>query len=591
MGAWEQIYDPLNNMWLSAAVAFIPIACFLLCLLVLKLKGYIAGFITVIVATLVAFYAYKMPFSLIGASFVQGFAQGMWPIAWIIIAAIFLYKLSVKSGSFEVIKQSVMTITPDHRIQVILIGFCFGSFLEGAIGFGGPVAITAALLVGLGLRPLYAAGLCLIANTAPVAFGAVGIPIIAMSNLVGVEQYSVAAMVGRMLVPLSLTIPFFIVFLMDGIKGVRETFPAILVAAVSFTATQFISSNYLGAELPDIVSAVVSLVCTTAFLKFWSPTNIFRLDDLKDFSNHEKLEFVKVFKAWLPFILLIICVIIWTQPWFKAIFEAKKILFENPDLLINGAIALPKESFFFSIKPIIDDAGATIGYYQIGALNYTQVSMAFNPLTSVITDPSGNPIKIDLPINLIALQAGTAILVAAFLTIAFLRIKSSVAEEALGDTLKEMAIPCITIGLVVAFAFISKNSGMSATLGIAFAKTGDLFAFFSPVIGWLGVFITGSDTSSNLLFGPLQQVTAQELGIKETLFLAANSVGGVVGKMISPQSIAIACAAVGLVGKESELFRFTLKYSIAFIILIGIWTAIIAMFLSSIIPDAVALPK
>lgn len=591
MGAWEQIYDPLNNMWLSAAVAFIPIACFLLCLLVLKLKGYIAGFITVIVATFVAFYAYKMPFSLIGASFVQGFAQGMWPIAWIIIAAIFLYKLSVKSGSFEVIKQSVMTITPDHRIQVILIGFCFGSFLEGAIGFGGPVAITAALLVGLGLRPLYAAGLCLIANTAPVAFGAVGIPIIAMSNLVGVEQYSVAAMVGRMLVPLSLTIPFFIVFLMDGIKGVRETFPAILVAAVSFTATQFISSNYLGAELPDIVSAVVSLVCTTAFLKFWSPTNIFRLDDLKDFSNHEKLEFVKVFKAWLPFILLIICVIIWTQPWFKAIFEAKKILFENPDLLINGAIALPKESFFFSIKPIIDDAGATIGYYQIGALNYTQVSMAFNPLTSVITDPSGNPIKIDLPINLIALQAGTAILVAAFLTIAFLRIKSSVAEEALGDTLKEMAIPCITIGLVVAFAFISKNSGMSATLGIAFAKTGDLFAFFSPVIGWLGVFITGSDTSSNLLFGPLQQVTAQELGIKETLFLAANSVGGVVGKMISPQSIAIACAAVGLVGKESDLFKFTLKYSLAFIILIGIWTAIIAMFLSSIIPDAVALPK
>ncbi|AAP77246.1 MULTISPECIES: lactate permease LctP family transporter [Helicobacter] len=591
MGAWEQIYDPLNNMWLSAAVAFIPIACFLLCLLVLKLKGYIAGFITVIVATLVAFYAYKMPFSLIGASFVQGFAQGMWPIAWIIIAAIFLYKLSVKSGSFEVIKQSVMTITPDHRIQVILIGFCFGSFLEGAIGFGGPVAITAALLVGLGLRPLYAAGLCLIANTAPVAFGAVGIPIIAMSNLVGVEQYSVAAMVGRMLVPLSLTIPFFIVFLMDGIKGVRETFPAILVAAVSFTATQFISSNYLGAELPDIVSAVVSLVCTTAFLKFWSPTNIFRLDDLKDFSNHEKLEFVKVFKAWLPFILLIICVIIWTQPWFKAIFEAKKILFENPDLLINGAIALPKESFFFSIKPIIDDAGATIGYYQIGALNYTQVSMAFNPLTSVITDPSGNPIKIDLPINLIALQAGTAILVAAFLTIAFLRIKSSVAEEALGDTLKEMAIPCITIGLVVAFAFISKNSGMSATLGIAFAKTGDLFAFFSPVIGWLGVFITGSDTSSNLLFGPLQQVTAQELGIKETLFLAANSVGGVVGKMISPQSIAIACAAVGLVGKESDLFKFTLKYSLAFIILIGIWTAIIAMFIPYIIPEAVALVK
>lgn len=577
-----QNFDPLGSIWLSAFMAFIPILCFLLCLLVFKLKGYQAGFITVIVATLIAFFTYDMPFSLIGASFVQGFAQGMWPIAWIIIAAIFLYKLSVKSGSFEVIKQSVMTITPDHRIQVILIGFCFGSFLEGAIGFGGPVAITAALLVGLGLKPLYAAGLCLIANTAPVAFGAVGIPIIAMANLVGVEQYEVSAMVGRMLVPLSLTIPFFIVFLMDGFKGVKETFPAILVAATSFTATQFISSNYLGAELPDIVSAVVSLACTTIFLKFWSPENIFRLDDLKDFSNHERLEFGKVFKAWLPFILLIICIVIWTQPWFKAVFEIKTQMFNE------NITSLPAESLFFTIKPIIDEATkATIGYNQIGVLNYTQVTMAFNSLAGGIIDPDGKAVGLNLGINFIAFQAGTAILVAAFLTIAFLRIKSSVAEEALGDTLKEMAMPCITIGLVVAFAFISKNSGMSGTLGKAFSETGSAFAFFSPVIGWIGVFLTGSDTSANLLFGTLQKVSANELGIKEALFLAANSVGGVVGKMISPQSIAIACAAVGLAGKESDLFKFTFKYSVAFIILIGIWTCIIAFFLNGIIPDIV----
>ncbi|RDU58004.1 L-lactate permease [Helicobacter sp. MIT 99-5507] len=577
-----QNFDPLGSIWLSAFMAFIPILCFLLCLLVFKLKGYQAGFITVIVATLIAFFTYDMPFSLIGASFVQGFAQGMWPIAWIIIAAIFLYKLSVKSGSFEVIKQSVMTITPDHRIQVILIGFCFGSFLEGAIGFGGPVAITAALLVGLGLKPLYAAGLCLIANTAPVAFGAVGIPIIAMANLVGVEQHAVSAMVGRMLVPLSLTIPFFIVFLMDGFKGVKETFPAILVAAISFTTTQFISSNYLGAELPDIVSAVVSLACTTIFLKFWSPENIFRLDDLKDFSNHERLEFGKVFKAWLPFILLIICIVIWTQPWFKAVFEIKTQMFNE------NITSLPAESLFFTIKPIIDEATkATIGYNQIGVLNYTQVTMAFNSLTGGIIDPDGKAVGLNLGINFIAFQAGTAILVAAFLTIAFLRIKSSVAEEALGDTLKEMAMPCITIGLVVAFAFISKNSGMSGTLGKAFSETGSAFAFFSPVIGWIGVFLTGSDTSANLLFGTLQKVSANELGIKEALFLAANSVGGVVGKMISPQSIAIACAAVGLAGKESDLFKFTFKYSVAFIILIGIWTCIIAFFLNGIIPDIV----
>ncbi|EAH5977641.1 L-lactate permease [Campylobacter upsaliensis] len=543
---YQQLTDPLGSIWLSALLAFLPIFCFLLCLLVFKLKGYQAGFITVIVASVVAFYAYGMPFSLIGASFVQGFAQGMWPIAWIIIAAIFLYKLSVKSGSFEVIKESVMTITPDHRIQVILIGFCFGSFLEGAIGFGGPVAITAALLVGLGLKPLHAAGLCLIANTAPVAFGAVGIPIIAMSNLVGVEQYEISAMVGRMLVPLSLSVPFFIVFLMDGVKGVKETFPAVLVAALSFTITQFISSNYLGAELPDIVSAVVSLACTTIFLKFWSPKNIFRLDDLTDFSHHTQLEFGKVFKAWLPFILLIVCIIVWTQPWFKAFFD-------------KGAV-----------------------------FDYTKVALSFNNIEGSIVDSAGKALSLNMDINLIALQAGTAILVAALLTIFFLRIKSNIVEEALGDTLKEMAMPCITIGLVVAFAFIAKNSGMSTTLGTAFATTGDAFSFFSPVIGWIGVFLTGSDTSANLLFGPLQQAAATSLAVPEALFLAANSVGGVVGKMISPQSIAIACAAVGLVGKESDLFKFTLKYSVGFIILIGIWTCIIAFLMPGIIPEVIA---
>ncbi|MBO7154846.1 MAG: lactate permease LctP family transporter [Campylobacter sp.] len=545
MTQWTQIYDPLGNIWLSALVAFLPILCFLVSLLVFKLKGYVAAFLTVVLASALALLVYDMPFSLIGASFVQGFAQGMWPIAWIIIAAIFLYKLSVKSGSFEVIKQSVISITPDHRIQVILIGFCFGSFLEGAIGFGGPVAITAALLVGLGLKPLYAAGLCLIANTAPVAFGAVGIPIIAMANLVGVEQYEVSAMVGRMLVPLSLTVPFFIVFLMDGFKGVKETFPAILVAAISFTVTQFISSNYLGAELPDIVSAVVSLICTTAFLKIWKPSNIFRLDDQTDFTNNTQLSNGEIFKAWLPFILLIVCIILWTQPWFKALFA------------------------------------------KGGIFDYTVVTLAANNVGTTIVDAAGKTIGLNLNISFIGLQAGTAILIAAFLSIWFLKIKANDAAECFWDTLKEMAIPCITIGLVVSFAFIAKNAAMSTTLGLAFAQTGDAFAFFSPVIGWIGVFLTGSDTSSNLLFGPLQQVTARELGVGEALFLAANSVGGVVGKMISPQSIAIACAAVGLVGRESELFKFTLKYSVAFIILIGIWTLIIAFFMQGIIPDIV----
>lgn len=548
---WIQNYDPLNNIWLSAGAAGIPIIVFLACLILFKLKGYQAGFITVVVAAVIAAYVYDMPGQLVGASFVQGFTNGMWPIAWIIVAAIFLYKLSVKSGSFEIIKQSVISITPDHRIQVILIGFCFGSFLEGAIGFGGPVAITAALLVGLGFKPMYAAGLCLIANTAPVAFGAVGIPITAMCDLVGVEQHAVSAMIGRLLVPLSFTVPFFIVFLMDGVKGVIQTFPGVLVTSTSFVVTQFFTSNYIGAELPDITSAMVALLCTTIFLRFWQPKVIFRLDDLKEFPKDNTLTAGVLFRAWVPFLLLIALIIIWTSAPFKSLFA-------------KGSI-----------------------------LEFTQVTIQFNNTVGTIMSPSVidptklSPVSVAQVVNLIAFQAGTAIFIAALLTIAFLRIKVADAAECYWETIKEMAIPIVTIGLVVAFASIAKNSGMSTTLGQAFATTGDGFAFFSPIIGWLGVFITGSDTSSNLLFGILQQASAQTLGIGESLFLAANSLGGVVGKMISPQSIAIACAAVGLVGRESDLFKFTFKYSLSFIILIGIWCLCVALFLPDMIPEVI----
>ena len=552
---WVQVYDPLNSIWMSALLAGLPIVCFLACLVVFKMKGYQAGFLTVLLAAIIAIVGYGMPAQLVGASFVQGFTNGMWPIAWIIVAAIFLYKLSVKSGSFEIIKQSVISITPDHRIQVILIGFCFGSFLEGAIGFGGPVAITAALLVGLGLKPLQAAGLCLIANTAPVAFGAVGIPITAMCDLVGVQQYSVSAMIGRLLFPLSLTVPFFIVFLMDGFKGIRQTFPAILVTALSFSVTQYFTSNSIGAELPDITSAVVSLACTTVFLKLWQPKEIFRFDGQTNFKSETTLTFTQVIRAWVPFILLIALIILWTSPWFQSLFG-------------KGAI-----------------------------LEFTKVTFVFNNTVGTVMSPNVldptvlSPVKIEQAVNLIAFQAGTAILVAALLTIAILKIKVADAQECFWDTLKEMALPIITIGLVVAFASIAKNSGMSTTLGLAFASTGDSFAFFSPIIGWLGVFLTGSDTSSNLLFGILQQASAQTLGVGEALFLAANSVGGVVGKMISPQSIAIACAAVGLVGRESDLFKYTLKYSIAFIILIGVWVLCVSLYLEDWIPEVVRVIK
>lgn len=544
-----QNYNPLGNVWLSALVAFLPILLFFISLVVLKLKGHIAGAITVVFAAIIAIFAYKMPMSFVAASFLYGFLYGLWPIAWIIVAAIFLYKLSVKSGYFDIMRESIIAITPDQRLQVILIGFCFGAFLEGAIGFGGPVAITAALLVGMGLRPLYAAGLCMIANTAPVAFGAVGIPIIAMAGVVGVDSLSISAMAGRMLPPLSLFVPFFLVFLMDGFKGIKETWPAILIAGLSFAIVQFITSNYMGPELPDIASAVVSIAALGIFLKFWKPKNIFKFDE--EIGGKSKLEaknypLSKIILAWSPFIILILMIIVWTHADFKALFGKDGVLaFSNvlfPIDTINGKI--------IQVAPVVAE---------------------------------NTPIKVVFNWNIIS-GIGTAIFITALISMAFLRVGVGVAVKTFGETLNEMKYAILTIGLVLSFAFISNYSGISASLAIALASTGNAFAFFSPIVGWIGVFLTGSDTSSNLLFGTLQQVTAKQLGISEVLFLAANSVGGVVGKMISPQSIAIACAAVGLVGRESELFRFTIKYSIIFVIIIGLFTAAIAFLMPWLIP-------
>ncbi len=547
---WQQTYTPIaDNLWISGFVALLPILLFLSCLVWFKVKGWIAAVLTVLLSAIIATAVYGMPIQMVFLSFVQGFLQGLWPIAWIIICAIFLYKISVKTGYFEILKQSVIAVTPDQRLQVILIAFCFGAFLEGAIGFGGPVAITAALLVGLGLRPLYAAGLCMIANTAPVAFGAVGVPITALGNAVGVNADLIAGMVGRMLPPLTMFVPFFIVFLMSGFRGVKETFPAVFVAAFSFCIVQYWSSNHIGPELPDIISAIVSIACTSIFLKFWQPKNIFVIEGESSGANvattQTQHSLNTVILAWMPFILLVIAIIVWQIPQFQSLFQKDGIFaFTSMSFEMSGL-----HNMVMEVSPIVKEN---------------------HHLSAVWKFP-------------IVLNAGTAILVAAILSIFVLRAKASMVVESAKETIKEMFIPVITIGLVVAFAFISKNSGQAATMGLALSHTGALFPLFSPFIGWIGVFLTGSDTSANLLFGPLQQVTARTLEMPEVLFLAANTVGGVVGKMISPQSIAIACAAVGLVGRESELFRFTLKYSIGFIIFIGIWTMIIVHLFPGII--------
>ncbi|GAA7268102.1 L-lactate permease [Helicobacter pylori] len=541
-----QVYDPLGHIWLSALVALSPIALFFISLIVFKLKGYSAGFLSLVLSILIALFVYKMPAQMVSASFFYGFLYGLWPIAWIVIAAIFLYNLSVKSGYFEILKESILTLTPDHRILVILIGFCFGSFLEGAIGFGGPVAITAAILVGLGLNPLYAAGLCLIANTAPVAFGAVGIPISAMASAVGVPAILISAMTGKILFFVSLLVPFFIVFLMDGFKGIKETFPAVFIAAFSFAGTQFLSSNYLGPELPGIISALVSLVATALFLKFWQPKRIFTSNGKEPTISTEKHHICKVIVAWMPFVLLTITIIIWTQPWFKALFKE------------GGALAF--SSFAFEFNSISQKVFKTV---------------------PIVTEATNFPVVFKFPL---ILTTGTSIFVAALLSMFLLRVKISDAIGVFGATLKEMRLPILTIGVVLAFAYVANYSGMSATLALALADTGHVFTFFSPVVGWLGVFLTGSDTSSNLLFGSLQQLTAQRLHLPEVLTLTANTVGGTLGKMISPQSIAIACAAVGLAGKESDLFKFTVKYSLIFVAIMGVVISAIAYLIPEVVP-------
>lgn len=553
MNTWTQVYDPFGNIWISAAVALIPIIFFFLALAVFRMKGYVAGFITVVLTVLVALFAYKMPFTMAMAATGYGFLYGLWPIAWIIIMSVFLYKISVKTGQFDVIRASVLSITNDHRLLVILIGFSFGAFLEGAAGFGAPVAITAALLAGLGLNPLYAAGLCLIANTAPVAFGAMGIPITVAGQVTGIDPHKIGQMAGHQLPFLSLFVPFFIVFLMDGFKGIRQTWPALFVAGSSFAITQFITATFLGPELPDITSALVSLISLALFLKVWQPKEIYQSGQANSevaatttAASMPKLTFGKVVKAWSPFIVLTVMVVIWSQSFFKALFTP------------GGAL----ESLVFKFK--------------IPGLH--NLVMKAEPIVNKPT-----PYEAILKFDVLS-ATGTAILIACIISMFILKMNVKDAVVTFKETLSELKMPILSIGFVLGFAFIANYSGLSSTLALALAGTGGLFPFFSPFLGWIGVFLTGSDTSANALFSNLQAITAQQVGVSEVLLVAANTTGGVTGKMISPQSIAIACAAVGIAGKESDLFRFTVKHSLFFVIIVGIMTYVQAYYLTWMIP-------
>ena len=531
METWIQNYSAVGGSpLLTAAVALLPIVFFFVALTILKMKGYLAGLFTLLIALGVAIFAFGMPTGMAISSALYGFAYGLWPIAWIIITAVFLYKITVKTGQFDIIRSSVISITEDQRLQMLLVGFSFGAFLEGAAGFGAPVAITAALLVGLGFNPLYAAGLCLIANTAPVAFGAMGIPILVAGKVSGLDPFHIGQIAGRQLPILSIIVPFWLVAMMDSMRGIRQTWPAILVAGVSFAITQFITANFIGPELPDVTSALVSLVCLSLFLKSWQPKEIFTFDGMKQPSARRSTGYTtgQILKAWSPFAILTVCVSLWTLK---------------------------------SLQTVLDLATLKI--------NWPGLHNLVLKAAPIVAEPT--PYAAEFKLNLLG-AVGTSILIAALISAVLLRMSFAHLIKTFGETLYELRLSILSIGLVLGFAFVANYSGLSSTLALVLAGTGAAFPFFSPFLGWVGVFLTGSDTSANALFGSLQASTAHQLGVTPELTVAANTTGGVTGKMISPQSIAVACAAVGLEGKESNLFRFTVKHSLIFCVFVGLLT-------------------
>lgn len=536
---WTQVVDPLNSILLSALAAAVPIFFIFWALIIKKMKGYKASLLTLTIAFLFALFIYAMPVKLALSSIVHGALYGLFPICWVIIGAVFLYNVTVKSGQFEIIKNFMASITPDRRLQALLVAFAFGSFLEGAAGMGAPVAITAAMLVGLGFNPLYAAGICLIANTVPVAFGSVGIPIITAAQVSGLPEMAVSQMVGRTLPLLALIVPFYLIAIMAGFKKSLEVLPAILVSSVVFSTVQFLVSNYVNPMLPGVLAGLTTIICLTVFLKFWKPKSMWRFKEEPEQTIDSELKYTswQIIRAWSPFILMTLFIVTWGLQ--------------------------PVKDLLNSIIPI--------KFYVPG-------------LHNTILKPDGSLLAIKpFDFNILS-NAGTAVLLAAIISLPLIGLRVKDGFRAFMATMNQLKYPIITIASIVGFAFITNNSGMAITMAMALAATGVLFPFFSPVLGWLGVFLTGSDTSSNALFSKLQATSANAIGVDPLLTVGANASGGVTGKMISPQSIAIGAASVGLIGKESELFRFTLKHSFILLFLICLFTIAQAYLIPWIIP-------
>ena len=580
---WTQVYDPLGHWWLSTAVAALPLVVLLGMLAGLKIKPHWCAISGALTAVGVAIVVFKMPLLLATASFVYGVAFGLLKIAWIVLAAVYLYDISVETGQFEIMKESVAGITPDRRLQVLLVAFCFGAFIEGAAGFGAPVAIAGAFMIGLGFKPFHAAALNLIANTAPVAWGAIGTPVHTLAAVTAMPESDLNAMIGRILPFTAVIVPFWLVRTMVGWRETFEVLPAILVTGISFSLTQFFWSNHVDSNLVDIMGGVVSIAAMVIFLRVWKPKRIWRFDydesaahvmpataNIDDAAGGEwkpvnfdglgkphQYSAAQVLKAWMPFAVLSLFVLLWGLPSIK--------------LAMNRATTPAFQVKLANGKPRPGPPGWDVLYLH----------NAVYRAAPVVAKPTPEAARYDF--NWLS-ATGTGCFLAALLSGSLLGLGPLELVKIFWRTLRRMRLAMIAISFMLGLGYVTRYSGLDAVLGLAFTRTGWLYPFFGTFLGWLGVALTGSDTSSNALFGSLQRITSQQLGIDPVLMCAANSAGGVMGKMVDAQSITIATAATEQVGNEGVIFRFVWWHSVALGSIVGIIVMLYAYVFRSAVP-------
>lgn len=538
---WQQVYDPLSNMWLSTLLAAIPVVVMLVGLGFLHMKAHWAAGAGLVAALIIAVFVYNMPADMAGRAAMLGGLTGLLPIGWIVLNIIFLHQLTEKNGSFKILQDSIAGITEDRRIQLLLIAFAFGAFFEGAAGFGTPVAVTAAILIGLGFSPLAASGLSLIANTAPVAFGALGTPVITLAKVHGYDLMEVTAMIGRQLPFFSVLVPFWLIWAFAGRKAMMEIWPAILVTGVSFAIPQYLVSNFIGPELVDIIAAIVSMVCLVAFLRVWQPKNIWRTTTLRGHESGQgkgeapraitKHSRADVIRAWTPWAILTVFVFIWGLPSVKTALNG---IF-SPAFPMDGLHNLIEK-----MPPVVKQPTKEGAVYTLNLLSATGTGILLSAIVGGLV-MKYNPVQ----------------LVGQFF-----------------KTIYIVRYSLLTIVLMLALGTLTRYSGTDTTLGLAFANTGVLYPFFGTLMGWLGVALTGSDTASNVLFGGMQKVAADQLGLSPNLMGAANSSGGVMGKMIDAQSIVVASTATRWFNHEGDILRYVFFHSIALACLMGIFVTL-----------------